>query len=243
MIGVATIRLREAPVKANKNRTPGKTGPTRSFLVAVVAGSAALVMAGACFDPLFVNPAFVNTFQGGLFPFVPGGENDLLLVRTVNSTNVTLRFLVTIERATLLTEGGGNGTVTDAQTTELFTIPGGQSNEAGVLYDCSDQNPVARLGLGENLNRPGTEPGLFVGGTGDITQGFGVPPNINPLSRDNGDFKCGDTVIFEAFESNNAPGGFKVRAFVLDFETQPVSTVRDTFTVAAEFLRGRPSEN
>jgi len=202
-----------------------------------------LVGAGGCFDPLILNPAFVNQFQGGLFPFVPGRSNDLLLVRTVNTTNVTMRFLVTIERSRILSSGPNGGAINESETTELFTTPGSKSNESGALFDCSAENPIARIGLGQNINRPDTEPGIFVGGVGDIEQGFGVPPNINPLSRDAGDFKCGDTVIFEAFTSANAPGGFKIRAFVLDADTQPVNTARDTFTVAAGFLRDRPAEN
>ncbi len=205
---------------------------------------AALLAAGGCFElsPFLFNPSFVNRVEGGLFPFVPGPENELLFVRVVNSSNETLRFLVTIERSRTISDSTGEGRVTDSQTIELSTAPGQLSNEAGVLFDCSPANPITRVGLGENLNRPTTDPGLLVGGLGDITQGFGVPPNINPLSRDNGDFQCGDTLIYEAFTSANAPGGFRVQAFVLPFESQPTQTARDTFTVAADFLRGRPIE-
>ncbi len=216
----------------------------RVALATCLIGAVSLVAgAGGCFDPLIFNPAFVNQFEGGLFPFVPGRKNDLLLIRTVNTTNVTMRFLVTIERTRILSSGPDGGAINESETTELFTIPGSKSNESGTLFDCSAENPISRIGLGENINRPDTEPGIFVGGVGDIEQGFGVPPNINPLSRDAGDFKCGDTVVFEAFTSANAPGGFKVRAFVLDADTQPINTTRDTFTAAAEFLRDRPTEN
>lgn len=201
------------------------------------------MLAGAgCLDPLIFNPALVNRLQGGLFPFVPGPDNNLLLVRVVNATDTTLRFLVTVEKSRTLMEGSTTGMVTDAETTELFTVPGAQSNEAGVLFDCFAEDPITRVGLGQNLDRPTTERGLFVGGEGDITQGFGVPPNIGPLSLERGDYMCGDTVIFEAFESAGAPGGFKVRAFVLPYLTQPTSTTRDTFTVAADFLRDRVTE-
>jgi len=195
----------------------------------------------SCFDAaLLLNPSFVNTIEGGLFPFVPGPENELLLVRAVNSTNETLSFLVTIERARLL--GQGSGSINESETIDVFTSPANLANEAGILFDCTAENPINRIGLGENLNRPETEPGLLVGGVGDVTQGFGVPPNINPLSREDGDFQCGDTVIFEAFVSANAAGGFKVRAFVLPAATQPEDTFRDTFGVAAQFLRDRPGE-
>jgi len=220
----------------NRGRRVRRAG--RATVVGGVAGAMALM---GCFDSaLLLNPSFVNTVEGGLFPFVPGAANEMILIRSVNTTNQSLLFVVTIERARLLAEGSGS--VNESETIEVFTGPGDLANEAGVLFDCTGDNPINRIGLGENLNRPDTEPGLFVGGVGDITQGFGVPPNINPLSRENGDFACGDTVIFEAFISANAPGGFKVRAFVLPHEGQPERTRRDTFTVAAEFLRDRPSE-
>ncbi|NOS99553.1 MAG: hypothetical protein HOP29_02885 [Phycisphaerales bacterium] len=196
-----------------------------------------------CFDPAIFNPGFVNTFQGGLFPLVPGEDVGLLLVRVVNSTDQTISFRVTIERPAVVVDVNTGASVTASETTELFTEPGNLSNEAGVLYECTPNNPITRLGLGDNLNQPSSEPGLFVGVMGDLTQGFGVPPNINPLRRDNGDFRCGDTVIFNAFSSANAPGGFKVQAFRLPQERQPEGNLRDTFGVAAEFLRNRPTED
>ena len=57
------------------------------------------------------------------------------------------------------------------------------------------------------------------------------------------DFRCGDTIIFQAIQAINEPGGFKVKAFVLPFETQPAETVRNTFQVAADFLNDRPTED
>lgn len=185
---------------------------------------------------LFLNPTFVNQSQGGLFPFVPRPENDLLLVRAVNRTGRAVTFLVTVERRS-------GGTVNMAETTELFASPQ-EAADVGVLYACTEGDPITRVGLGENLNRPTTEAGLFISdaGAGDTAAGFGVPPNINPLSGDAGDFFCGDTVIFQVLDSPSSPGGFKVQAFVIPFETQPENTAFDTFQVAGEFLNGRPSE-
>ena len=202
---------------------------------------AALAAVVGCFDPaLLLNPAFVNTFQGGLFPFVPRPENNFVLVRVVNSTTEPVTFIVTVERERLV--GEEVGIVNETETINVFTDTGDQANESGILFDCFAENKITRIGLGEDLNRPTSEAGLLVGSFADIVQGFGVPPNINPLSSEAGDFDCGDTVIYEAFLSANAPGGFKVAAFVLDWETQPESTTRRTFGVAADFLRDRPGQ-
>ncbi len=214
---------------------------TPTFPCVMVAGMILVVTAGGCGDPTLLNPAFVNATQGTLFPVAPTPENGLVLIRGVNTTTESVSFLVTIERSTVVSDDVGGGASAYSETTELFTTPGAQSNEAGALFECTPSNPIARIGLGENLNRPATEPGLFVGGANDIIQGFGVPPNINPLSQEQNDFQCGDTIIFRALESNNAPGGFKVEAFVIPFETQG-ETVRDTFGVASDFLGERPSE-
>lgn len=205
----------------------------RRHLVAI----AGVHLLAGCGDPTLLNPAFVNSTQGTLFPVAPRPESGLILVRAVNTTTTAMSFLVTIERATIVEDVGGTGQSSLAQTTDVFTTPGAQANEAGTLFECTTENPISRIGLGENLNRPTSEPGLFVGGADDIVQGFGVPPNINPLSSDQNDFQCGDTVIYRVLESNSAPGGFKVEAFVIAWETQG-PTVRNTFGVAGEFLNG-----
>ena len=163
---------------------------------------------------------------------MPGPDSGLLLVRALNTTDQPVSFIVTVE----------TGETEDPVTNELFTLPGSQANEAGVLFTCTDEFPITRVGLGENLNQPTTNPGLFVGGLAANEQGFGVPPNINPLSLIAGDYTCGDTVIFQAIVSTNAPGGFKVQAFVLPAESQPEDTARNTFQVAGDFLRDRPGE-
>ncbi len=203
----------------------------------------ALLLCGAvlpgCGDDaiLFLNPSFVNQTQGGLFPLVPRPDSGLLLVRVRNTTNQPISFLVTIERGVPTVEGGD---LTTTQTNELFTTPGSQSNETGILHECTPENPITRIGLGRNLNQPTADEGLFVGAFTDLEASFGVPGNINPLASAFGDFFCGDTVIYQVIDSNNAPGGFKVQAFILPFEQQPADTERDTFGVASDFLRNRP---
>lgn len=197
-------------------------------------------------SPIFLNPSFINSTSGELFPLVPGPDNGLVLIRAVNNTSERLTFIITVERSTEITDTDGSaGTITQAETVELFTQPEALSNEAGVLFECTAENPITRIGLGRNLNQPETESGLFVGGFGDVIPGFGVPGNINPLANDPPDvnnFKCGDTVIFQAIQSIAAPGGFRVKPFVLPYELQPEETVRNTFRVAADFLNGRPTE-
>ena len=209
-------------------------------------GTLAVAIMVGCGNPAFFNPAFINSTSGELFPLVPRPETGLVLIRAVNNTSERLTFIITIERSTEVANGDGTGgTITDTETVELFTQPQALANEAGVLFDCTAANPITRIGLGRNLNQPQTEPGLFVGGLGDIVPGFGVSGNINPLSNDPPeltDFLCGDTVIFQALQSIAAPGGFLVKPFVLQFESQPEDTVRDTFRVATDFLGGRVTE-
>ncbi len=178
---------------------------------------------------LFLNPALVNQTQGGLFPLTPGPETGSLLIRVVNTTSETLTFIVTAERA--------QGDVASTETHDLFTVPGRFTGESGYLFECTPDNPILRIGLGENLNAPTTETGLFVGAAGAIDQGFGVPSNINPLSATEGDFRCGDTIIFQAIESANTTGGFRVQPFLLSDAGQPDVSVFNTFQVAVDFLR------
>lgn len=204
---------------------------------------ACLLIFVGCSDPtLLLNPSFVNRTQGGLFPLVPRPESGLLFVRVVNNSADRLTFVVTVERSTQV-DDTGEGTFTEAETVELFTEPVALANEAGILFECTvADDPISRVGLGRNLNQPTTDPGLFIGGFGDQALGFGAPANINPLNLAANDFQCGDTVIFEAFRSPSEPGGFRVNAFVLPWERQPENTLRQTFQVAADFIRGRPRE-
>jgi hypothetical protein len=179
-----------------------------------------------------LNPTFVNTLSGANFPLAPRPENEFVLVRVVNTTSDPISFLVTAERATVVGDEDEMATVIQTQTTELFTQPGSNVNEAGVLFEC----PISRIGLGQNLNQPQSDPALFVGGMAAGDPGFGVPGNINPLSAVDGAFQCGDTVIFQAIVSTNSVGGFRVQAFVLLWELQPEDTLRDTFGSVRTFL-------
>ena len=96
------------------------------------------------------------------------------------------------------------------------------ANELGHVFRCSDQ-AIERIGLGENLLP--TDQGVFVGAETGGVAGFGVPSGINALSREAGNFACGDTVIFQAISSSSVPGGVRIQSFVLTDNDQP-----DNFT-------------
>ena len=167
------------------------------------------------------NRSFINTLTASEFPLAPRPENGFVLVRVVNSAQDPIRFLVV----------------------ELFTQPGANVNEAGVLFECSPEEPILRIGLGRNLNKPQSDPALFVGGVAAGTPGFGVPSNKNPLSSEDGLFQCGDTVIFRAIVSTNSVGGFRVESFVIPWESQPEDVGKDTFGSVRRFLNeGRREE-
>ena len=189
------------------------------------------------------NRSFINTLTASEFPLAPRPENGFILVRVVNSAQDPIRFLVTVERQTIVGEGDERATVLDQETVELFTQPGANVNEAGVLFECSPEEPILRIGLGRNLNKPQSDPALFVGGVAAGTPGFGVPSNKNPLSSEDGLFQCGDTVIFRAIVSTNSVGGFRVESFVIPWESQPEDVGKDTFGSVRRFLNeGRREE-
>lgn len=203
-----------------------------------------VVMTGCGADAaLLLNPAFVNQIEGGvLFPLAPRPDTGLLFIRANNATTESITFLITVERSTLLVEGNTTMTLSESKTTEVFTEPGSNSNDAGILFNCDENNQITRIGLGRNLNQPSTDAGLFIGGFNDVIPGFGVPGNINPLDALDGDFECGDTIVYRAIQSVNQPGGFRVQAFIIPWENQPDNTTRNTFDVASQFLGGRPTE-
>ena len=210
---------------------------------ALLAGGLIALMAaawtGGCSSTLLLNPAFVNSTTGEVFPLTPGDRSGFVLVRVNNTTQNPIEFVVTAER---LVPAPDDPTVTNqvTQSFRLLTQPTAQANDLGVLLDC----PVARVGLGENIDRPGTEPGLFVGATAVGAGGFGVPPNINPLSADIGNFDCGDTIVYQASEAGGAVGGVIVASFVLNAESQPaVPTGIDTFMNARSLLEEQMADN
>jgi len=177
------------------------------------------------------NPAFVNTFSGNVFPLTPGPGAAFVLVRCLNQTNQNAEFLVTIEREILQTDNDGNFlfeadgspvTQVELERKRLRTLANAPANELGVLFDCS-VSPVKRVGLGENLLR--TDAAVFVGGQGAAgVPGSGITAgDLNPLSLEAGNFNCGDTIVFQAFESIGVAGGVSIQSFVLSGVGRPES--------------------
>jgi hypothetical protein len=166
-----------------------------------------------CNASLLLNPSFLNQQTGEVFPLVPGDRTGFVLVRANNSSSVAIEFVITAERR-LPSEDDPSGFTIEKQTFRVLTQPQQAANDLGVLIEC----PIFRLGLGEDLDRPNTEPGLFVGATAVGAGGFGVPSNVNPLNSDSTNFDCGDTVIFQAREAPNTAGGIVAASFVLDDE-------------------------
>ncbi|MGB0715039.1 MAG: hypothetical protein ACPGXK_04120 [Phycisphaerae bacterium] len=177
------------------------------------------------------NPAFVNSVSGDVFPVTPGPSAAYVLVRVVNETGEVATFDVTVEQDVLEFDDDGNvlfdqngDPLTRIETVrrQLVTAAGAPANESGILFDCSE-SPVARVGLGENLLP--TDAAVFIGGeTVAGSPGFGVTAaNLNPLSREAGNFACGDTIIFQAFQSLGVPGGVGLAAFVIDSNQSPNS--------------------
>lgn len=175
------------------------------------------------------NAAFVNTVVGGGFPLTPGPLAPFVLVRVVNDTGQNAEFIVTVERIVIETDDDGNFlfeadgtpvTRVERETKRLATFPGIRVNDLGVLFDCRD-SPVTKVGLGENL-LPG-DAAVFIGGGGPAgAAGFGIrAENLNPLSLEAGNFNCGDTVIFQAFQAIGVAGGVRLQAFVLPGSEQP----------------------
>ncbi|UCG17147.1 MAG: hypothetical protein JSV19_03770 [Phycisphaerales bacterium] len=211
------------------------------FLAVLATG---VLTAGGCGeDATFLNPAFVNYSQGGVIPLTPGAASSFVLVRLVNRTDNAIEFILTVEREAIVDPAedvGGLSDVDEAEvryeqeTFRLSTFPGGLTNEIGILLQC----PVVRVGLGENLNFPTQDPGLYIGVgdlySGQIVQGFGVPAGVNPLDSRVGNFACGDTLIFEVTEQTGVPGNVQVKTFVLPAATQP-----DTYTGPDTFNNAR----
>ena len=175
------------------------------------------------------NPAFVNTVAGGVVPVTPGPSAAFVLVRCLNQTNQVVEFIVTIEREVLVRDDQGdfqidenNQFVTrpERQTVRLTTTPNTKAREVGTLFSCGE-SPVTVVGLGENLLP--TDRAVFVGGQGTGgAAGIGVTAgNLNPLVLEVGNFNCGDTIIYQAFLSNNVAGGVALRSLLLPGSEQP----------------------
>ncbi len=215
-----------------------------------VLGFTTLLVGSGCGD-LF-SPAARNTFVGGFVPVTPGPIAPFVFVRAVNKTDQVVEFIVTIEKEILVRDDAGNFVTDDngvfltqpkRQTVRLTTFPGGLSSELGVVFDCSLE-PVTLIGLGENLLP--TDAAVFVGGSGPAsTGGFGVTAEgLNPLSLAAGNFTCGDTLIFTAFQSVGTPGGVLLRSDRLSGATQPGTFAGpSTFENLAAFFESQVREN
>lgn len=216
---------------------------------ALVGGFVALVVAGC--GSSFFNPAFVNSVGGGVVPQTPGPNADFVLVRVVNSTSQTVEFIVTVDQDVLDLDDQGNPqrdengnllTVSKRDTVRLQTAATGDSSESGVVFPCSESR-ITRIGLGENLLP--SDAGVFVGGAGaGGSTGFGVPVgSLNPLLLSEGNFNCGDTVIFQALIQTGTAGGIGLKAYLLPgFEQPSEFSGPNTFVNYQQFLETQVSE-
>lgn len=210
----------------------------RDHTVATIALGILLAAVGGCINPdatLFSN-TFRNTVQGDVVPLAPGEPSQFVMVRLINDTADSIEFVVTAERQILITDDEGNPVIQSSrETVRLPTFPNQRTNEIGALFDC----PVTRIGLGEDIDRPATEPGMFVQpGLGNTTTpGFGVPSNLLPLDSRAGNFGCGDTLILRAISRPSAVGNIQVQGFVLPWTEQPQEFIGPhTFNNARLFL-------
>ena len=204
----------------------------------------------------FLNPTFLNSIQGGVFPVTPGPNAGFVLVRVRNETQEVAEFVVTIERTVKVLDDDGNAqrdengdlvTRDEMETVRLRTFPENLANDAGVLFDCRD-SPVIRLGLGENLLAG--EPAAFIyedynRETGVSGGGYGVSAEgLNPLAVPN--FVCGDTVIYRMFESTGTgtSGNVKFQALLQPGSEQPFEfTGPSTFLNYEQFLQTQVRED
>ncbi len=204
-----------------------------------------------CGNAGILNPALINTFVGGVVPLTPGPTAAFVFVRCVNETDQPVEFIVTIQRNVLVTDDEGNFEVDELgqfvtrperETVRLTTLPNGQARELGVLFACGE-SPVTHVGLGENLLP--TDAAVFVGGLGVAgAEGFGVPADdLNPLQLFEGNFNCGDTIIFRAFRSTGLAGGVSLQSFLLPGSEQPsVFSGPSTFVNYAALLESQVRE-
>jgi hypothetical protein len=231
-----------------------------SAQLSLVALAAAAAFTASCGNSTgLFNPAFVNTVEGGVFPLTPGPGSSFVLVRGLNETAAVLEFFITIERRQLvldengeiIRDGNGNPMTEDVlESSKITTLPGGRSNDVGVLYECSE-SAILRVGLGENLLASDaavfvSDPAMFnfddplgnPGGYGILAQG------LPPLRLVDGNFFCGDTVVFRAFASSGVPGGVRLQSFVLAGYQQPTSvTGPNTFVNYEAFLESQARED
>lgn len=220
--------------------------PAIRIIPTIAVGLGALT--AGCGNSGLLNPAFLNTLSGGVVPVTPGPNAAFVFVRSVNETDSSVEFIVTIQRDVLVVDEDGNfqvdefgqfATTPERQTVRLITLPTGRARELGTLFPCG-KSPVTLVGLGENLLP--TDAAIFVGGQGATgAAGFGVPAgNLNPLQLTAGNFNCGDTIIFRAFQSTNVAGGVGLQTFLLPGSEQPSFFLGpNTFANLEEFLESQ----
>lgn len=206
------------------------------FQVAACLGLALLTAWGCNQNATLFSDTFRNFTAGDVVPLTPGTGSQFVLVRLINETADAVEFVVTAERQVLVTNEDGDAVIESTdETVRLRTLPVQTANEVGALFDC----PVTRIGLGEDIDRPFTDPGLFIQlpTATAVDQGFGVPSNLLPLDSRAGNFGCGDTLVIRAIVSQNDVGNVKVQSFVLPASTQPTEFVGPhTFNNARLFL-------
>ena len=208
--------------------------------------AASLMVCGCGENAQIFSDEFRSYSSGDVVPLAPGEPSQLVLVRLVNNTPAAIEFVVTAERQVLITDEEGRGVIdTTTETVRLRTLSEGEepANEVGALFDC----PITRIGLGEDINRPYSDPGLFVlqGGieTFGVEAGFGVPSNLPPLDSPAGNFGCGDTLVYRVIESRGSVANIKVQAFVLPAASQPTEFLGPhTFNNVLKFLEEQSEE-
>jgi len=202
----------------------------RAGLMLSAITGAALLAALGCGNPnvSFFNDALTQFVSGGVVPSTPGPNAAFVFVRTVNNTtNTPIEFVVTVERTQVVRDEEGRpqadefgNPVTEKvlETVRLQTFPVDKANELGHVFSCSD-SVIERVGLGEKLLP--TDQGLFLNSLAGNMPGFGVSAGIPPLVSAEGNFTCGDTIVFRAISAKGVPGGVKVQAFRLPFTNEP----------------------
>lgn len=159
------------------------------------AGTIALITAGGC-----LNPAFVNQATGGsVVPLAPG-DTPFVHVLVINATSAsTLNF-----------QFGWTPAFNGLTTAFLDGIAPQQ--QRGLILPC----PVNQIGLGDprNLNTP-----AIIITNANAT--YNVPAAAFPLVLANGrDFNCGDTVVITVIDDRNNGYGISVLPGRVDGATQ-----------------------
>jgi hypothetical protein len=145
-----------------------------------------------------LNPAFLNSRSGGLYPTAPG-DQPFVLATVINDTQATIdvRILVDEGRPT--------------PTSYLFTDLDPQSRLAGTLIPF----PFLRIAVGD-LDNP-----FGAGTVATFQNGLTVQvPSGMPAMIAGVDFKEGDTIFFHFVGDPRAPSAIRTSAGILDGSSQ-----------------------